>query len=95
METARTVRGHSGRVMAGYQCAAHLGAWMLVPSGPGRFSVTAQVGTVSEHWLAQEPLDLVLDVPGGEWHWHGVAPSRAVGSLAAVVRGRPRSVRTA
>lgn len=91
----REVRGQSGQVVAGYQLAASLGAWLLVPAGAHRYTVSAAATHTSEHWLNYRPLRLVLDIGWSQWSWDSVELRWQGDRVTAVVTGRPRVDRVA
>jgi len=64
--------GKTGALRHGYQTGAALGAWRLGP-GPRGLELSAHVTSRSEYWLAQWPVDAVLDVgPSQQWTWRDV-----------------------
>jgi Ser/Thr protein kinase RdoA (MazF antagonist) len=88
------VSGTGGTVRAGYQTAADLGAWELelLPVLPRAYRLSAVVRTISDYWLAQTPLSLVLPVGAQEWRWPSVTlaagadPARITIRLATAPR---------
>lgn len=70
------ITGTAGSLRVGYQRAADLGAWELelLPVLPRAYRLSAQIRTVSDYWLGQTPLALVLEVGGQQWRWPDVTP---------------------
>ena len=91
------VEGHTGALCVGYQVAATLGVWALelLPELPRRYRFEAKVTAVSEHWLAQRPIDVVVDVGPKRWLWRGVEPSLAGATLTLTLQGMPQVTETA
>lgn len=85
------VSGTAGAVRVGYQVAAQLGAWRLelLPVVPKAYRVEAQIRAVSEYWLAQTPLDLVLDMGTQQWTWRAITPAIGDARLTATIHGTP------
>lgn len=70
------VSGTAGALRVGYQEAATLGAWEMeqLPTLPRAYRVSARLMSLSDYWIAQTPLDLVLEVGGEAWRWRDVTP---------------------
>ena len=70
--------GSSGVLRVGYQWAADLGPWELVPDPATRkaYVLRARITSLNSYWLDREPLDLVLTVSNVEWLWRGVTLAR-------------------
>lgn len=83
--------GTRGELRVGYQYAATLGAWTLEMAAriPVTFILRAQLLHEHEYWSQQAPLDLVLDLAGVEWIWHGVRVQRDGKDVLIEVTKRP------
>lgn len=79
----------------GYQEAAALGAWRMLPEGDG-FRFTARVVSEHPYWITQEPLDLSISVGRTEWLWRGVSVRRSGEDCVIhlverpIIEGRPK-----
>lgn len=70
--------------------AARLGAWSVRGDGGGRWSFEADAFDVSAHWMAREPLRLVLEIQRETLTWE--VPRLQVdgeGRVTAVLNGPP------
>jgi len=69
------VSGSGGTVRYSYRTAGRLGKWAMASSGPGRFSLAAEVVDVDGELHDRRPLCLQLEVGRTVWAWQDVAPS--------------------
>jgi len=86
------VRGVSGELRHGYQQAAALGAWAIESEDRVGYVFRAVVEAESDIWLAQRPLDLILELGPVEWTWHRVEPDLGDGVVRVVLARRPDAV---
>jgi hypothetical protein len=86
---AFTVRGREGRIKVGYQTAARLGSFSLVPVGESQWTVEASVTTADAFWITQRPQAVELTVGKQRWIWAGVSLEIGGGIVRGTVSGRP------
>lgn len=84
-----SVRGQQGRLKVGYQTAADLGPYSLLPVAPGEWRVEATVKTADAYWMSRGPLTLELSVGAQRWSWRDVSAEVADGSVRCTVTGKP------
>jgi hypothetical protein len=87
------MKGPSGEIRCGYQIAARLGTWELAPkivAGPDVLLFHAAVREADDFWLAQEPLQLALQVGRTLWVWEGVVPVRDGTTIHVDLQGKPQ-----
>jgi len=68
-------RGLAGDLRYGYQVAARLGGWRLVPIGHPtalRFELSSSVVRVYDPWCQYDPLDLRLQIGPNLWVWSDI-----------------------
>ncbi len=85
------VTGQRGELRVGYQVAARLGRWEIVPiaSQGAAFQFTATVESEHDYWFAKRPQDLVLAVGATEWLWRDVRYDQRGGEVLLVLTERP------
>lgn len=84
------VTGQRGELRVGYQVAARLGSWEIVPGPHAAFQLTATIHDEHEVWSGQPgPKDLVLSLGSAEWSWSGVSPERRGEHVVVVLTERP------
>lgn len=83
------MKGPRGTIRCGYQTAATLGAWSIVPRAPKGVSFEGALVDAHDYWLDQDPLDLVLAVGSTEWIWRGITVVRAEGRVYIDLLDRP------
>ena len=84
------VSGVGGTLRVGYQEAATLARWEIVPLGTGAYVFHGRVASAHPFWATQGPLDLVLTVGQTEMAWRGAVPSAAEGEdVTATLAQRP------
>ena len=83
--------GPSGALRVGYQWAADLGPWKLVPSDdrPRAFALHAQIIRHHRYWIEQRPLDLALTFGSCEWLWRDVEVVWNGDAVSVIVAERP------
>jgi len=68
------LRGNTGELRAGYQCAAKLGPWTARKNSAGYFVVEGEALEVDSYWIAHRPLELRLFMgkSPARWTWTNV-----------------------
>jgi hypothetical protein len=84
-----TVRGREGRIKVGYQQAARLGPFSLVPVGDTQWQVEATVTTTDAFWVTQKPRTLELTIGKQRWIWSKADLEIGGGLVRGTVTGRP------
>ncbi len=84
-----TVHGQEGRIKVGYQVAAKLGPFSLVPIGQAKWEVRAPVTSADAFWLSQSPKTLELTIGKQRWIWPGEGLTVEGGAVRGTVSGRP------
>lgn len=79
----------SGEVRYGYQPAAKVGRWEMMPKNEHVMTFKGAAAEVNDYWITQEPLDLMLRVGRTEWTWKGVTVTVADGSVYADLKDKP------
>ena len=84
-----TLRGHEGRIKAGYRTAARVATYALTPTDPATWSVSADLADVDTYWVTQAPLALEIVVGKQRWSWRDTSLTVADRTVTGTVRGRP------
>lgn len=86
------LRGTGGTVAVGYQRAGAIGAWSAEWSDLDRITLTIEIVNADAYWIAQDPLDVAVDLGGRQWRWRHVQRLSAE-PLTLIASGMPESVR--